>query len=73
MIYELTDPQRRGSSTTSTSGCSASPRPAAAEDLGPEGVIVIGEDESPNGKPLLGVANEVSGTTRIFEIAKVKD
>ena len=40
----------------------------AAKDLGPEGLAFIGADKSPNGAPLLAVANEVSGTTTIYQI-----
>jgi len=39
-----------------------------AKDLGPEGLAFIKAEDSPNGKPLLVVAHEISGTTTIFEI-----
>lgn len=38
-------------------------------DLGPEGLSFIPAAESPTGKPLVAVANEVSGSTTLFEIA----
>lgn len=73
MIYDLTEPTapefvqyvnpRNFTQPTNT---------AAAGDLGPEGLLFISEENSPNGKPLLVTANEVSGTTTIFEISKVK-
>ena len=37
-------------------------------DLGPEGLVFISASKSPNGKPLLAVSNEVSGTTTIFQV-----
>ena len=37
-------------------------------DLGPEGLVFINASKSPNGKPMLVVGNEVSGTTTLFEV-----
>ena len=44
--------------------------PRAVGDLGPEGMTFITEDKSPNGKPLLLVANEVSGTTVVYQLKR---
>jgi hypothetical protein len=42
----------------------------AKSDLGPEGLIVIGANDSPNGRPLLVVSNEISGSTTIYELSR---
>jgi 2',3'-cyclic-nucleotide 2'-phosphodiesterase / 3'-nucleotidase / 5'-nucleotidase len=39
-------------------------------DLGPEGITVIQAGDSPTGSALVVVANEVSGTTTIFEVVR---
>ena len=46
---------------------------SAAGDLGPEGLEFISPENSPNGEALLVVANEISGTTTIFEFSPPED
>lgn len=41
---------------------------ATVGDLGPEGLVFIPAAQSPNGKPLLVVGNEVSGTTAVLQL-----
>lgn len=64
MVYDVTDPNnpkfvdyKNSRSITSFEG-----------DHGPEGIIYISENESPNGKGYILVANEISGTISIFEV-----
>ena len=41
---------------------------ATTGDLGPEGLVFIPAAQSPNGRPLLVVGNEVSGTTAVLQL-----
>ena len=41
---------------------------AEAGDLGPEGLTFLPAGASPTGRPMLAVANEVSGTTTLFAV-----
>jgi hypothetical protein len=73
VVYELTDPAApRFVQYINTRNFSATPGTVAAGDLGPEGARVIPAELSPNGRPLLMVSNEVSGSLRIFEIQKAE-
>jgi hypothetical protein len=66
MVYELSDPAKptfvQYINMRTFSGS------AATGDLGPEGLVVITEEDSPTGRPLLMVTNEVSGSLRLYEI-----
>lgn len=73
MIYDVTDPfSPQFVQYINNRNFMAATDTAAAGDLGPEGLHFISDSDSPNGQPLLIVANEVSGTTTIYEITKSK-
>ena len=62
MVYDVTQPRAPSFVTYLNT------RSGATGDLGPEGLIFIPASKSPNGKPLVVVGNEVSGTTAIFQV-----
>lgn len=62
MVYDVTDP------AAATYVTYLNTRTGNTGDLGPEGLTFVAADKSPNGKPLLVVANEISGTTTIMQI-----
>lgn len=69
MVYDVTDPVSPDFvQYLNNRDFTAATNSAAAKDLGPEGLAFISAQDSPNGKPLLVVANEVSGTTTFYEI-----
>jgi hypothetical protein len=62
MVYDVSNPARPVYETYINT------RNGDRGDLGPEGMHFVPADKSPNGKPLLVVGNEVSGTTVIYQI-----
>jgi len=68
MVYEVTNPESPNFiQYINTRDFTVDPR-SNLTDSGPEGLIFIDGVDSPNGKPLLVVSNEVSQTTAIFEV-----
>lgn len=82
MTYDITDPKNATyagyvdnrdfsvSVETQLTGDETADREllAKAGDLGPEGVEFISAANSPTGRPLVAVGNEVSGTTTVFAV-----
>lgn len=62
MVYDISNPAAPVFATY------VNTRVGATGDRGPEGLTLIPEGDSPNGKPLLVVGNETSGTTAIYRI-----
>ena len=74
MVFDVTDPIHPFFVTYANNrNFGADPESAEALDLGPESAVMISAGESPNGKPLLVVPNEVSGSTTIFQIGALTD
>ena len=72
-VYDVTDP-RQPALLDMVSGRESSQSKSDVQnkqDLGPETMAFIPASRSPTGKPLLLVAFEVSGTTRLFEVRAV--
>jgi hypothetical protein len=71
LVYDITDPKapiRLDYLNTRDEWLNDPPDLATAGDLGPEGLTFIPAKQSPNGKPLLVVGNEVSGTTAVYQV-----
>ncbi|MFO7641231.1 MAG: alkaline phosphatase, partial [Candidatus Competibacteraceae bacterium] len=70
MVYDITNPYApQFVQYLNNRDFNFEPGTPGAGDLGAEGLIVIEASKSPiRGVPLLVVANEVSGTTTIFQI-----
>jgi hypothetical protein len=68
-IFDVTDPANSQMlSYTSNRDFAGDAAAGTAGDLGPEGLVFVPADQNPTGKPILLAANEVSGTTTVFEI-----
>lgn len=76
LVFDITDPktpQRVDYLNTRENwgtvfSATAAPALDSVGDLGPEGLAFIAAKDSPNGKPLLLVGNEVSGSTAVFQL-----
>jgi DNA-binding beta-propeller fold protein YncE len=69
MVYDITTPSRPTFVEFVTGRIKGgNPMQFTGGDHGPEGLLVVPAADSPNGRPLLVVANEVSGTTTIWQI-----
>lgn len=69
MVYDISDPREPFFvQYLNNRDFDAEPGTSEAGDLGAEGLIFIEAKDSPSGRPMLAVANEVSGTTTLFDI-----
>lgn len=68
MVYEVTDPSNPSFVQYINTRDFSGEEEEILGDSGPEGLIFISAEESPNGKPLLVVTYEISGTTAVFEV-----
>ncbi|PFG44544.1 hypothetical protein ATJ88_3271 [Isoptericola jiangsuensis] len=84
MVYDVTSPRRAAFVSYVSNrdysvsvedalddGADLGPTLDAAGDLGPEGVTFVPWYASPTWRPMLAVANEVSGTTTLFDVRRV--
>lgn len=69
MVFDVTDPLNpEFVQHVNNRDFSGDPEAGTAGDLGPEGLYFIQATTSPNGAPILAVANEISGSTTLYGI-----
>lgn len=68
-VFDVTDPANpEFVQYVNNRDFAGNPEMGTAGDLGPEGMYYIQADVSPNGAPILAVANEISGSTTLYGI-----
>ncbi len=69
MVYDITSPAApEFVQYINTRDFSGDAEEGTAGDLGPEGITFISAQKSANGRPMLAVSNEVSGSTTLYQI-----
>ncbi len=69
MVYNISNPEApQFVQYINNRDFTGDPALGTAGDLAPEGLVFVEARQSPSGKPLLIVGNEVSGTTTVYEI-----
>ncbi|WP_316861167.1 choice-of-anchor I family protein [uncultured Cohaesibacter sp.] len=69
MVYDITDPANASYVTyASNAKLDGESEKLTAGDIAPEGIKFIAGKDSPNGEPMIAVANEVSGTVTLWAI-----
>ena len=65
MVYDVTNPANPQFVTYTNNRSVAG---NTNDDLGPEGIIYIAPEESPNGQPLVLIANEISSSVSVLQL-----
>jgi hypothetical protein len=69
VVYDITDPAKASYVTyASNVKLDGESEKLTAGDIAPEGIKFIDGKDSPNGKPMIAVANEVSGSVTLWAI-----
>jgi hypothetical protein len=72
MVYDVTDPRSPQFVQYLNTRSFGLDRLPGQDDSGAEGVTFVSAEDSPNGRPLLLVGNEVSQTMAVFEVEQIK-